>query len=49
MGYVLIGIGLVVIGLALFSRQRGSPAWRFRLVNGLLITILAIFYLWKYG
>ncbi len=48
MNYFLVANGLMVIGLALFSRRQGSPAWRFRLLNGLLITVLAVFYIIKY-
>ncbi len=46
-GYVLVGIGLIVVGLSLFSRRQRSPAWFTRLLTGLVIIVSGIYWILK--
>ncbi|MBL8078002.1 MAG: hypothetical protein JNM55_08570 [Anaerolineales bacterium] len=37
--------GLLIIGLGLWSRSRGSPFWRNRLFSGTIIFLVSIYYI----
>jgi hypothetical protein len=44
-GYLLLGSGLLVIGLGLWTRLQDSPRWGNRVLTGMIIVIASIYYI----
>jgi hypothetical membrane protein len=44
MGYFLIALGVIILGLSLLSQKKKTRSWRIHLLNGLVITLAGIYF-----
>ncbi len=47
MAYLLLLMGITVLGLGFWSRGRGSRSWRNRILVGSVIVLSAIYLIWR--
>jgi hypothetical membrane protein len=44
MGYFLIALGVIILGLSLLSQKKKTRSWHIHLLNGLVITLAGIYF-----